>query len=64
MVICARMPDSSELIVDRYKFEQVVGFTYLGTEIYKKNNLTEEVRGRKDSLLLFSIVKIGLQQFS
>jgi hypothetical protein len=29
MVICARMPDVSELIIDQCKFEQVVGFTYL-----------------------------------
>jgi hypothetical protein len=40
------MPDSSELIIDWYKFEQVVGFTYLGTKINKENNLTEEVRSR------------------
>jgi hypothetical protein len=40
MVICARMPDSSELIIDRYKFEQVVSSTYFGTKINKKNNLT------------------------
>jgi hypothetical protein len=46
MVICARMPDLSKLIIDRYKFEQVVGFTYLGTKIKKGNNLTEEVRSR------------------
>jgi hypothetical protein len=29
-----------------YKFEQVVGFTYLGTKIIKENSLTEEVRSR------------------
>jgi hypothetical protein len=46
MVICARMPNLSELIIDQYKFEQVTGFTYLGTNINKENNLTEEVRSR------------------
>jgi hypothetical protein len=46
VVNCTRMPDSSELIIDRYKFEQVVGFTYLGTQINKENNLKEEVSSR------------------
>jgi hypothetical protein len=46
MVICAKIPDPSELIIVRYKFEQVAGFTYLGTKISKENNLTEEVRSR------------------
>jgi hypothetical protein len=45
MVICARMPDSSEFIIDRYKLEQVVGFTYFGSKINKENNVTEEVSG-------------------
>jgi hypothetical protein len=39
------MPDPSELITERYKFEQVVGFTFLDTKINKENNLTE-VRSR------------------
>jgi hypothetical protein len=43
MVICARMQEPSELIIDWYKFEQVVGFTYLGTKINKENNLIKEV---------------------
>jgi hypothetical protein len=46
MVICARMPGPSELFIDRYKFEQIVGFTYLSTKINKENNLIEEVRSR------------------
>jgi sorting nexin-29 len=45
IVICARTPDSSELIIDRYKLEQVVGFTYFGSKINKKNNVKEEVGG-------------------
>jgi hypothetical protein len=45
MVICARMPDPVKLIIDQYKSEQVVGFTYLCTKINKENKLTE-VRSR------------------
>jgi hypothetical protein len=40
------MPNPSELIIDRYKFEHVIGFTYLGTKVNKENNLIEEVRSR------------------
>jgi hypothetical protein len=60
MVICARIPGPSELIIDRYKFVQVVGFTYLGTKINKENNLIKEVRSR---LVVANIKYFSLQKY-